>query len=91
MEWDKIYEEEAPIEMNGIQIEEWEKKYLDVFEKDDKYGQNAFLPKLEVCHKEIDWKIAPVDILKANTWVNYDVGEVSEKEAPTFMKKLKEE
>lgn len=91
MEWDRIYEVELLVEVNGVQFEEWEKRYPGVFEKGGQYGKNDFLRKLKVCHKGIEWKLNPVDIPRANTGVTYNIAEVSDKEPVAFVKKLEEE
>lgn len=91
VEWDKTNVEELSMEVNRIGMEEWECKFFGLFEGKVKYGDSNFLKSLTVCHKDIDWKVSPKSIPKANTRVTYNVGEVTEKEALDFVRKLEAE
>lgn len=91
VQWDKKCVEELLIEINRMDLEEWGGRYPSLFEETGQYGKNEFLRKLQACHKEIDWKIKPQDILKASTRVTYNISEVGDKEPMNFVMKLERE
>lgn len=40
---DRSCEKEMPIEVNGVELEEWGRQYPGLFEDTDQYGHNEFL------------------------------------------------
>lgn len=91
VKWDKICMEERPLGVNRVEMKEWEQNYPSLFKETTQYINNSFLRKLQVCHKEIEWKIQLENIPRTNIGVTYNVSEVGEKEAMEFVRKLERE
>lgn len=54
VQWDKTCAEELLIDIDGVDSEEWERRYPDLFEETSHYKTNEFFHKLQVFHKDID-------------------------------------
>lgn len=85
--WDEQGLEERVV-ANLVSLQEWEQRYAIAFGEDAKFGQNAYMKEMKVCHKEIDWKVLVGDIPLANCGADYNVGKVADVEIRMYLDQL---
>lgn len=89
VEIDKSVRKQVSAQVNSILLEKWIAKYPGLFEDKGNYGDSEFLNKTRVTHKEVDWKVHVEDIHMNTYGVTYYVGEVTQEELETLVKKIR--